>query len=151
MRLSLPPYASEEDVEFILRAVEFVADHGTAFVPLYRFGWRDGVWRHVERPAGDVEPIALTVEAVMSAAHGLPAGGDEAPLSEERLRAERARYFDEAERLVAELEARWKGDAPEWNRPTGRSDVDGLVWFRYAHADDLPERGTASGHAEEGR
>ena len=38
-------YASEEDVDFVLSAVEFVADHGVDFLPLYRMGWRDGVWR----------------------------------------------------------------------------------------------------------
>src|SRR5262249_50903450 len=43
-RITLPPYAAPADVEFILSAVEFVADHGEAFLPLYELGWRDGVW-----------------------------------------------------------------------------------------------------------
>ncbi len=38
VRLTLPFYASEADVDYILRAVEFVADHGRDFVPLYRLG-----------------------------------------------------------------------------------------------------------------
>ncbi|HET9595549.1 MAG TPA: aminotransferase class V-fold PLP-dependent enzyme [Anaeromyxobacteraceae bacterium] len=44
VRLSLPYHASEEDVAFLLDAVELVADEGEAFVPLYRFSWRDGSW-----------------------------------------------------------------------------------------------------------
>jgi len=48
VRLTLPFYASSEDVEFMLAAIEIVADHGEAFVPLHALGWRDGVWRHHE-------------------------------------------------------------------------------------------------------
>ena len=46
VRLSLPYYASEEDLEFLLASVEFVAEHGLELVPEYRFSFADGVWRH---------------------------------------------------------------------------------------------------------
>ena len=39
VRVSLPWYASDEDIEFILSAVEFVADHGKDFVPAYHLSW----------------------------------------------------------------------------------------------------------------
>jgi hypothetical protein len=67
VRFSLPYYASDEDVEFILRAVEFVADHGESFVPIYRLGWKDGVWSHSEKPMRDVVPLQLTTEALLDA------------------------------------------------------------------------------------
>ncbi len=136
VRISLPYYASEEDLEFVLRAVEFVADHGRSFVPIYRLGWRDGVWRHVERPVPDVPPLELTVEALEEASQSFSAGDHEAPISEAQVRAERARYFADAERVAAELAERWRRDPPRWNRPTGRPEIDRLIWFDYVHTDE---------------
>jgi selenocysteine lyase/cysteine desulfurase len=135
LRLSLPYYASEEDVEFILQAVEFVAEHGHQFIPAYRLGWLDGVWRHIDKPTPDVQPIELTVEALLEAAQSFAAGDHEAPMSEAQIRAERKRYFTEAHALVKELSERWKKEQPKYNTPTGVPEVDGLVWFKYVHTD----------------
>jgi selenocysteine lyase/cysteine desulfurase len=137
VRLSLPYYASEEDLEFILSAVEFVADHGQAFVPAYRLGWRDGVWRHIDQPTPDVPPIELTVEALSEAAQSFAAGDHEAPMSDAQLRAERKRYFVEAHRAAEALRKRWDVEGLRWNPSTGDAEVDALVWFRYVHADDV--------------
>jgi selenocysteine lyase/cysteine desulfurase len=136
VRLSLPYYASEADVEFMLRAVEFVADHGEEFVPAYRLGWKDGVWRHIERPTEDVVPIELTAAALREAAQSFAAGDHESPLSESQLRAERERYFAEAEKVAASLRERWKAEPPRWSPPTGRAEIDALVWFKYVATDD---------------
>ncbi len=138
VRVSLPYYASEEDLDFILSAIEIVADHGLDFVPLYRLGWRDGVWRHIEHPVPDVAPLELTVEALEEAAESFAAGDHEAPVSEQQLRAERARYLAEARALAAELHARIEADPPAWNPPTGLPDVDDLIWFRFVHTDTPP-------------
>jgi len=136
VRLTLPFYASEEDLEFLLSAIEFVADHGRAFVPAYRLGWLDGVWRHIEHPMHDVRPIELTVDALVEAAQSFAAGDHEQPMSDAQLRAERKRYFDEAHALAKSLAARWQQEKPVWNAGTGLPDVDALVWFDYAHTDD---------------
>ncbi len=136
VRVGLPYYASEEDVEFILSAIEFVADHGRAFVPEYRLGWLDGVWRHIERPMNDVKPIELTVDALLEAAQSFAAGDHETPMSAAQVRAERRRYFEEAKKLAQELEAKWQRHPPAWNPPTGRPEVDSLRWFDYVHTDD---------------
>lgn len=137
VRMTIPFYANAHDLEYLLSAVEFVADHGRTFAPLYRMGWADGVWRHIERPAPDIEPIELTVDALEEAAQSFAAGDHEAPMSERELLAERERYFDDARNCVRELELRWRQQPPVWNRPTGDPGVDGLVWFRYAHTDAL--------------
>lgn len=136
VRVTLPFYASREDVDFILSAVEFVADHGMDFVPLYRLGWSNGVWRHTESPAEDVSPLELTVEALQEAAQNFAAGDFEAPIREQEIRRERARYFEEAHRIANDLHARWKSAPPQWNVPTGHEALDELVWFRYVHTDD---------------
>lgn len=145
VRLSLPYYASEEDIEFILSAVELVAEQGEDFVPAYRLGWLDGVWRHIERPMTDVKPIELTVEALEEAAQSFAAGDHEAPMSESQLRAERRRYFDQARAAAEALRERWRREQPRWNQPTGQREVDELVWFKYVHTDAPWERLPASG------
>jgi selenocysteine lyase/cysteine desulfurase len=135
VRLTLPFYASEEDLEFLLSAVEFVAEHGDAFVPAYRVGWKDGVWRHAEKPVPDMQPLELTVEALAEAAQSFAAGDPEAPLTEQQLRNERARYFREAVQAADDLRARSAAHPPRWNPPTGVAEVDQLVWFKYVDSD----------------
>ncbi|MED6197770.1 hypothetical protein PIB30_059755 [Stylosanthes scabra] len=44
-RVSFPYYMDEEDLEFILAAIEFVAINGQRFLPLYSFDLRNGRWR----------------------------------------------------------------------------------------------------------
>ncbi len=135
VRLTLPFYASDEDIEYILGAVEFVADHGETFVPAYRLGWHDGVWRHIEKPVPDMVPLELTQEALEEAASAAAAGDPEQPLSEAQLRAERAHYFREAHAAAAALRTRWAAEPPRWNTPTGRPELDEILWFKYVHTE----------------
>lgn len=146
VRLSFPPYFTEEDVEFVLRALEFVADHGPAFLPLYRFGWRDGLWRHADRPVSEVESIELSSEALGRILAGAGPMEAEKPLSEEELRAERERYFREAERFAADLERSRSAGKPGSSPPTGRPEIDSLVWFDY-----LLTEGSTAGPRTPGR
>lgn len=146
VRVTLPYYASDEDIEFLLSAIEFVADHGRDFLPEYRLGWLDGVWRHTERPMSDVKPIELTVAALTEAAQSFAAGDHEQPLSIAQIRAERRRYFDEARAQVKTLKSNAERSAVLWNPPTGQPAVDALVWFDTVHTDSpwsqVPERAT---------
>ncbi|CAN1341870.1 Probable cysteine desulfurase [Linum perenne] len=43
-RISFPYYMSDEEFEFILAAVEFLAMYGQRFLHLYRFNFRNGCW-----------------------------------------------------------------------------------------------------------
>jgi selenocysteine lyase/cysteine desulfurase len=135
VRVTLPYYASDEDVDYMLTAVEFIADHGIHFVPCYRLGWRTGAWCHVEQPVPDVPPLVLTVEALGEAAQSFSAGDPEAPLSEQQLRLERAGYLKEARALAQSLAQRWERERPVWNAGSGRAELDELVWFKYVHTD----------------
>jgi selenocysteine lyase/cysteine desulfurase len=132
VRLSLPYYASEEDLDFILSAVEFVADHGMDFVPTYRLGWLDGVWRHIERPTA----AAPSVEFSMAGLRHVPVREGQSGVSDAQLRAERSRYLAEARALAAQLRARWEREPCRWNPPLPLPNLDSLVWFRFVHADD---------------
>jgi len=145
VRITLPYYASRADVEFMLSAVEFVAESGERFIPLYRLNWSDGVWRHVD---GVVSPAAepeLSIEALQDAAETPRGGYFEKPLTETALRDERRRYFEEANDRAVRLEARSRVMPPRWNQPTGDPDIDELVWFRYVFSEGLPRDGGNSG------
>jgi selenocysteine lyase/cysteine desulfurase len=135
VRISLPWHATPEEVEFLLSAVEFLADHGEAFVPLYRLGWRDGIWHHVDGEPPDPVPLTFDPGSLLEAAAGRPPWppGEE-PLDEAAAAALRGRYLAEAAQLAASLEARWRAEPPAWNPPTGDAFVDGMVWFRYVQA-----------------
>ncbi len=145
VRVTIPYYASADDVEYLLSAIEFVADHGLEFVPLYRLGWADGVWRHIERPEPKKPPIELTSDALRAAARGSSAEDHEPVISESQIAVERERYFDFARDRVAELRDRWQCTPPAWNPPTGVSELDALVWFRFVHSS--AEEALPGGHA----
>ena len=140
VRVSLPYYASEGDTEFVLSAIEFVADHARDFLACYRFGWRDGVWRHIEQPVPDVPPIDLTVEALMDAAMSFAAGEHETPMCERDMVTERKRYFAEAKLAAARArECLAQTGAPAIVRKSGQPAIDELVWFDFVHTDAVPE------------
>ncbi|HLF94706.1 MAG TPA: aminotransferase class V-fold PLP-dependent enzyme, partial [Planctomycetota bacterium] len=126
VRVSLPYYAAEEEIDFILEAIEFVADHGEAFLPLYRISWRSGAWRHVEHPALEAGPVEFTPAALREAAPPGPTWSDG------ELSGERTRYLREARELAAALEAR----APVPLGGPARPDHAPLLWFRFVHADE---------------
>ncbi|OWZ08126.1 Cysteine desulfurase [Phytophthora megakarya] len=48
-RMSFPYFADEDEVDYVLKAVHFVANHGWKFLPQYDFNCRTGVWRHFSR------------------------------------------------------------------------------------------------------
>lgn len=134
VRVSLPYYASDEELEFVLGAIEFIADRGDSFLPLYRFGWRDGIWQHVEHPMLDAQPIELTPEALRDAAAEFGTRSPEPRLPGAEVDRERALYLDEAVRIAADLDARWKHSPPVYRTSTGNPDIDPLIWFRFVHA-----------------
>ena len=138
VRITLPFYASEEDVDFILSAVEFIADHGEAFVPVYSLSWQDGGWRHLETPVPILPPLELTVAALAESTRCAEATASDPPLDEPQLRAERARYLREAQEAARALRARAEAAPPRWNPGSGRADLDELLWFRYVHTDGRP-------------
>lgn len=60
-RLNLAPWATDEEADFLLSGIEFVAEHGEKFLPLYDFDWKTGAWTHAHDAAppslfGDVQP-----------------------------------------------------------------------------------------------
>jgi selenocysteine lyase/cysteine desulfurase len=150
VRIALPYYTSEEALEFVLGAVEFVADHGREFVPDYRLGWWDGVWRPLGGSPVDPRPPGLALDSLLASVKELPAVHRDAPLSEAQIGAERKRYFGDAHRAAKALRDRWQRVPPIWNPPTGLPEVDSLLWFEYVHADDVRGGCASSSGAKDG-
>ncbi|KAG6721587.1 hypothetical protein I3842_03G118600 [Carya illinoinensis] len=72
-RISLPYYISEEEFEFILAAVEFVAIYGQRFLPLYHFNFRTGNWafkkKALQELLGEENKCNVHVMPLASAMH----------------------------------------------------------------------------------
>lgn len=105
-RLNLAPWSTDEEVDFILKAMEFVAEYGERFVPLYQFNWQTGAWTH-ER---DLPPLQLFgTERPQTASGDIPY----------------AQYLSEAEDLAEALAPAGEG------RPLPESVPRDLVFFAY--------------------
>src|SRR5262249_23532225 len=135
VRVSLPYYASDDEIEFVLRAIEFGADQGDTFLPLYRLGRNDGIWQHIERPMRDAQPIELPPDALRDAAAKFCSPRAEASLPGPEVERDRSSYLEEAHRLASELEARWRRDPPVYRTSIGSEEIDPLIWFRFVHAE----------------
>ena len=135
VRISIPYYASAADVDYLLAAVEAVADHGDAFVPLYRLSWRDGTWQ--PRDGGPRTGAPFHLAEAFDGPGSAGSNSPEAPPDEATLARDRARFREEAAARAGELRARWREAPPAWNRPTGDAEVDALAWFRYVEAEGL--------------
>lgn len=112
-RVSFHFLLTDEEFEFLLGAIEFIAQHGHKFVTQYRFDWRTGSWRHVSEAedahAGFDPDSWLPVDrSVRSSAEDFAA------------------YLAEARRLAEELAV----SAPA---PSGDTAPEGLdprtLWF----------------------
>ncbi len=95
-RITFHYLLTDEEVDFLCKAVLFVAEHGKRFLPLYRFAMHDGSWRHRDAPAAE-------------AAFGLDAGlRPSAPCAEVPLRPGLlSGYLAEAGRMAETLGTGW--------------------------------------------
>ncbi len=126
-RVTLPVYAAPEDIEYVLAAIELVADHGEAFLPLYELSWREGVWTHREWRPPEAR-LALSARSLEEDAE------EPLELAEADVRAERARNLVEARSLALRLRQR----TCTWATSSGDPELDALVWFRWVHALPAP-------------
>ncbi len=94
---------TDREVTFMIEAIRFVADHGVAFLPVYRFDVHSGAWRHREAAAG--RPPASLAEALHVPVQTVSAADrDDAALGKVF-----DGYLAEARRLAEELARRHAG------------------------------------------
>lgn len=58
-RISFPYYISNDEFEFILTALEFIAIYGQRFLPLYHFNLRTGSWTFKKKAHQDLLDNAI--------------------------------------------------------------------------------------------
>ncbi len=92
-RLSFHFLHTDEEVDFLCRAVLFIAEHGKSFLPLYRFDMTTGAWAHKD---------AVRAEQSFGL-HGGARPVPDAPLAPGLLDG----YLAEARRLADTAAARW--------------------------------------------
>lgn len=124
-RLSFHYLIDEEELDFLLEAVAFVARNGHKFVPHYAFDWRTGAWRHRSTVA-----VAVHGDAD-DQVPGFDPGAWRAVKRSTRSRGDDyADYLAHAERLVAELIAAADQASPTALVDEAPSGLDERVlWF----------------------
>ncbi len=85
---------TDEEVQFLLEAILFVADQGKTFLPLYEFDLHTGAWRH-------------RTHAPSAFSFGLDSEGALPTVSEADLPRELASYLQEAAGIAKALGSRW--------------------------------------------
>ena len=108
------------DADFVIKAVEFLAEHGVRFLPLYEFEIATGRWTH---RAGEPEGVAFS----LSSALACPAPGPPAPRSADERHETYRSLLDEARRYAETL-----ADPDASARLDG--DLEGLQFFALAEA-----------------
>jgi selenocysteine lyase/cysteine desulfurase len=122
VRLSFNYYISETVFQYLVDAVDFLADHAWKLLPLYRFDPRSGLWHHRERPRSAPLTLAGFSYGGANGAGRLRLSADESLL---------ARHLEEARRIVAEIEANPPADAAP--TPDVSDDFERLRWFPLPH------------------
>jgi len=119
VRVNFNYFVSDAVVEYLIKAVEFIAEYGTRFLPDYRFDPATGLWHHRD---GRVEPPLRLAQVHYDQATGemrYPHLDDRAPESA------LAEYLTEATELA---ECRSEPDLA--TAPTGLSEeFERLRWF----------------------
>lgn len=98
-RLSFHYLLDDDERDFLLDAVAFVARHGFRFLPFYAFDWTSGAWRYRD-PGADPRPVAERHEAGFDPAGWRPVERSTTPRA-----ADYAAYLTEAEGLAQRLAA----------------------------------------------
>ncbi|HVE99341.1 MAG TPA: aminotransferase, partial [Mycobacteriales bacterium] len=118
VRVSFNYFISETVFDYVLQAVEQIAEHGPAFLPDYTFDERSGMWRH---RSGPVEPPLRLHDVRYDPTTGemtYPRHDTTAPESA------LAAYLDEALTLAGDR------GAPDCDTPPDlRADFESLRWF----------------------
>ncbi|WP_342640318.1 aminotransferase class V-fold PLP-dependent enzyme [Rhodoligotrophos ferricapiens] len=119
IRLNFHYLMSDEEADYIIAAVRFIAEHGQAFLPLYEFCMRTGRWRH--RHYGDAPIRRLRdFEAMLTGRDFRPPCLE--PAGEKPLQS----YLEEADELVRRLPALAEDGRTAVELP---SAIEAVRWF----------------------
>ena len=122
VRLSFNYFMSETVFEYLVDAVDFLAEHAWKLLPLYRFDPRTGLWHHRDRPRRPPLTLAGFPYAEGSGHGRLRLSADESLL---------AGHLEEARRIVSEVEAHPPADVAPAAEVS--EDFERSRWFPMPH------------------
>ncbi|KAJ7534437.1 hypothetical protein O6H91_13G094600 [Diphasiastrum complanatum] len=61
-RVSFAYYTSNDEFEYIMSSIEFIAEHGQHFLPLYDFDWKTGNWTNKQKIVESKRMVSLEIE-----------------------------------------------------------------------------------------
>ncbi len=122
VRLSFNYFISETVFQYLVDAVDFLAEHAWKLLPLYRFDPRSGLWHHRDRPRQAPLSLADFAYREGDGRGRLRLSADESLLAE---------HLDAARRIVAEVEAHPPVDAAP--APEVSENFERLRWFPLPH------------------
>ncbi|KAG6620902.1 cysteine desulfurase [Phytophthora cinnamomi] len=130
-RMSFPYFADEDEVEYILEAVNFVADHGWKFLPQYEYDPHNGAWRHTSRAASSFPAKKFLASMQLDDVETVRASVCVAPI-----RSIAAHRRENLERAAVLADACIEEAASVEETPEGQKLVpshEWLRWFVYPH------------------
>ncbi|KAG6620810.1 Cysteine desulfurase [Phytophthora cinnamomi] len=128
-RMSFPYFADEDEVEYVLEAVHFVANHGWKFLPQYDFNCRTGVWRHISRAEVAFPDKKCLSEMQIDDVEGMRSSTAVEP-SIRNLAAHRRHNLDQAAKL-ADRSIQEAASSKFHQVEKVASSYEGLRWFAY--------------------
>ncbi|TYZ64994.1 hypothetical protein PybrP1_000442 [[Pythium] brassicae (nom. inval.)] len=130
-RVSFPYFMDDDELEYIVRAIKFVADEGWKFLPQYKFNHKSGVWKHTSRftkfPNRKWLSLFATAKGQSQEQQTLDGGPD-------ALRAHRAANLAQAQQLAAESFKGSKAAAGSVAASAAQmleDSYEALRWFAY--------------------
>ncbi|HET6696807.1 MAG TPA: aminotransferase class V-fold PLP-dependent enzyme [Gaiellaceae bacterium] len=122
VRLSFNYFLSETVFQYLVDAVDVLADHAWKLLPLYRFDPRSGLWHHRERPRSARLTLAGFSYGETARAGRVRLSADESLL---------AGHLEEARRIVAEIESSPPADVAPAVEVS--DEFERLRWFPLPH------------------
>lgn len=118
VRVNLNYFCSETEADYIIRAIEFIADEGWKLLPFYDFHAETGIWHHLDR---EVQPVVRLADLRLEDGVFL-SGAQHLRASEDELEG----YLRRAREIVDSLDE--KG-LPENTIPPLPPELEELRWF----------------------
>jgi selenocysteine lyase/cysteine desulfurase/CRP-like cAMP-binding protein len=119
-RINFNYFVSDAVAEYIIDAVDILADAGHKLLPLYRFDPFTGLWHH---RAGRTHP-AISLHDITYTAGAMGFGGRHSTAPERML----PEQLEDARRLVASLSTRWPSE-PAIDDPILPDSYERMRWF----------------------
>ncbi|GMF26346.1 unnamed protein product [Phytophthora lilii] len=131
VRMSFPYFADDAEVDYILDAVNFVADHGWKLLPQYDFDIHTAAWHHTSRATDN-----LPAKSCLSELQFFSDGTKSSSTIDEPIRSIAAHRRKNLEQATIQADACMKEAALLDSFPEGRKVLkshEWLRWFVYPH------------------